>query len=477
MKSFIKILGTTVGVVLVALFVMGWAPDVTNFTSTQFGNDGATVYLKSGVQTTNILGQGTNLFFYDDTNYLPPTLAVQRSDTSAATASSPTALLVFNTNEVAGGSDWQNETILVMKAGTVADHRKAIWWRGFDNVNRWLDEVNSSDVRLLYDNSVHRLWMERTNTTSAYRTGNTYISGAGAGGVIFNKPGPNADYAGTGPFQIWSGGTSGGSLELQVSAPMAANAVVTTDGNTNLVTLAAPPIYSSLNYSNTSVYWGNDAVFGDNINTRWYRATAYGSTVLQAVNTTISVIAGTTVALEAYTSGNPLGVDNSDATATVGQQFGFNGSSSLDHPFSTPFKIACYCAFFSTNAVRHCFAVATASPATQFASDTPTGSYVQFLYNDTNTISKVDLLCETSNGSSQTVVDSGYRLTQTGVKLMIEHYPGVKDVFYTNGVQCASIATTLPGAGNNGGWMIGGATQENASKTNRFFRITGYVRD
>lgn len=60
MKSFIKILGTTVAVVLVALFVMGWAPDVTNFSSTQFGNDGSTVYLKSGVNLTNVAFYGSD---------------------------------------------------------------------------------------------------------------------------------------------------------------------------------------------------------------------------------------------------------------------------------------------------------------------------------------------------------------------------------------------------------------------------------
>jgi len=116
--------------------------------------------------------------------------------------------LLRNYGEEVGGNDWQNEVYLKLQAGTTSNHRRYIQWLDYAGNSTWILGANADNVRVLYDgvDLLHRFWFE-TLVDPYYYTGNSYITGAGTGGVVIGKDGPNGSPAtGTGGLSVYSGG-------------------------------------------------------------------------------------------------------------------------------------------------------------------------------------------------------------------------------------------------------------------------------
>jgi hypothetical protein len=112
-------------------------------------------------------------------------------------------MLLKNTSEVAGGSDYQNEVHLRLQAGATADHRRYINFAGYDGVDQWLTGVNASKTWILY-NAVdvqHRvvLYPSALGGHSNYGT-------VGTGAFKINETTNGETDAGTGGLEVWNGG-------------------------------------------------------------------------------------------------------------------------------------------------------------------------------------------------------------------------------------------------------------------------------
>lgn len=110
-----------------------------------------------------------------------------------------------NTGETVGGSDYQNEVNLFLKAGTSANHRRYVGFKNYDGFTSWLTGSNAANNWVLYDgtSNVHRYWNDNINSG-----GHTYINSAGTGRIYLNQMSDGGAGMGTGGVYIGNGGTS-----------------------------------------------------------------------------------------------------------------------------------------------------------------------------------------------------------------------------------------------------------------------------
>ncbi len=89
--------------------------------------------------------------------------------------------------------------------------------------------------------------------------------------------------------------------------------------------------------------------------------------------------------------------------------------------------------------------MAAGSITTGFNTDTPAANFIGFRYS-TDTDTHFVAICQT-DGSHQTVVDTGVTPTGTTTPVILEVVPtasGSVITFYINGVQVATISTNIP---------------------------------
>ena len=100
-------------------------------------------------------------------------------------AASPIATMILrNTGDVVGGSDYQNEVHLVLQTGTTSTHRRYLNFRGHDGIDDGVMGMNAANSLIWYnaDDDTHWLTFE-TDATG----GRSYINSIGTGAVEINK--------------------------------------------------------------------------------------------------------------------------------------------------------------------------------------------------------------------------------------------------------------------------------------------------
>lgn len=181
------------------------------------------------LRSPNIIGaSGDNTHFYLNTTnnggtgdyWTNATAIFQRNESFDSISTRPWTVLLMNTNDLAGGTDAQNEVELAFKVGapTTGDpHRAYLGWYhpSADYAGhglQWVFGVNATKTVILNDSQsgVHRLWFEPGN--SGAQPGMTYINSASNGAVRFNLGTTGSDSTallGTGGVEFGSGGAGG----------------------------------------------------------------------------------------------------------------------------------------------------------------------------------------------------------------------------------------------------------------------------
>lgn len=173
-------------------------------------------------------------------------LTVTRTYSGTAASTPVVALEIFNPGDEIGGSDYQNEAHLKIRAGTNADHRRYIDYVGADGVTDWIQGVNATNTYVLFDanDTVHRMWF----LTTATGGGHSVIASASTGAVQINNDG-GGTHAGTGGLEVWSGGET----PTKVWSVTAAGAVIHESGGSANHAVCWKPDGKTLGYCSAVV--------------------------------------------------------------------------------------------------------------------------------------------------------------------------------------------------------------------------------
>lgn len=138
--------------------------------------------------TNKMLGVGVSPTYVVDIYganevYNTPIFRVSKSSVTALVSSNLVALFQ-NTGDTIGGSDYQNEVHVGLKAGTTTRHRRYLSFRTHTDAVDWLTGANAASAYILYDGTsiCHRAFFNNTSDSNGY----TYLSSAGTGIIRFN---------------------------------------------------------------------------------------------------------------------------------------------------------------------------------------------------------------------------------------------------------------------------------------------------
>lgn len=138
--------------------------------------------------TNKMLGVGTSPTYIVDVYganevYNTPIFRVMKSSVTALVSSNLVALFQ-NTGDTVGGSDYQNEVHVGLKAGTTTRHRRYLSFRTHTDAVDWLTGANAASAYILYDGTsvCHRAFFNNTSDSNGY----TYLNSAGTGIIRFN---------------------------------------------------------------------------------------------------------------------------------------------------------------------------------------------------------------------------------------------------------------------------------------------------
>jgi hypothetical protein len=136
-------------------------------------------------------------------------------------------MLLRNTSDTVGGSDYQNEVHLRLQTGSTNDHRAYINFANYAGVDKWLTGRNALNAWILYDaeDTAHRMYLN-----SSANNGMSYINSVGTGAVQINNSRTGTEVVGTGGFEVFNGGTIPSTSVFKVS-PDDGNAVLTAASN------------------------------------------------------------------------------------------------------------------------------------------------------------------------------------------------------------------------------------------------------
>ncbi|MEO0337573.1 MAG: hypothetical protein AAF242_00005 [Bacteroidota bacterium] len=143
----------------------------------------------------------SSLIYRSPYTTLKPVATIEKSYIGVA-PSRVTSLLILNRGEIAGGSDYQNESIITLRAGTTDCHRRYITFQDHDSTEIYATGVNATNNYVLYDSrsNSHRMWLNDVNNN-----GSSYINSTGTGAVVINGFNNGADNVGTGGFKVGDG--------------------------------------------------------------------------------------------------------------------------------------------------------------------------------------------------------------------------------------------------------------------------------